>query len=213
MERGDLNKRCEYTSNEICRLAPVISLYEVEKEGRELAAERGMMDERCRDFVNVMSSVLNNKHQNSTPLPNENIFCFRQKDKRKNSAAMEDVDGAPKMKLKRLNSYQTSTPLTRREQQPVIFSDQDTSVSTFSSRFSDWSMTGVNKSPTQVSLDMERNKLTPPKPESKSLELKRILTTTISWDTAAQANGLIRSTSLPVILDLKENTFYNNFPM
>ena len=77
MERGDLNKRCEYDSNEICRLAPVISLYEVEKEGRELAAERGMMDERCRDFVNVMSSVLNNKHQNSTPLPNENIFYTR----------------------------------------------------------------------------------------------------------------------------------------
>ena len=211
MEKGDLDKRCEYNSNEICRLAPVSSHREIEKEGKSIMARNGEMEGRYRDFVNVMSAVLNNKSPNTVPATNQKISSFRIKE-RKRPIAMSGADGSPKAKLKRLSSYQTSTPMNRREPQPVIFSDQDTSVSNSSLTFSDWSASATNRSPTKVSLDMQRNQLTPPKPESKSLEIRKVLTTTLNWDNAAKTYGLIRSRSLPVINDLKENAFFIKFP-
>ena len=71
LEKGDLNKRCEYNSNEICRLAPVSSHREIEKEGKSIMARNGEMEGRYRDFVNVMSAVLRNKSPNTVPATNK----------------------------------------------------------------------------------------------------------------------------------------------
>ena len=97
----------------------------------------------------------------------------------------------------------------------LVAMESDTSTSnTSESLLSDVSQfEPVKRSPTNLSNDLDRNKITPDKPESKSLELKRVAETTQRWEVAAAGRGLIRFRSLPDGLDkLTENPFFSGYP-
>ena len=167
-------------------------------------------EKKHRDFVNVMSSVM--KYNQLTPdLMCSNLpHCYRSSYNSKRPLHTENVW---LHRMKRFRANQTSTPLALREQPQVLESDTSTS-NTSESLLSDVSQfEPVKRSPTNLSNDLDRNKITPDKPESKSLELKRVAETTQRWEVAAAGRGLIRFRSLPDGLDkLTENPFFSGYP-
>ena len=71
LEKGELNKKNEINSNEVCRLAPKQTVSEIVKVGKDELSDRLDFDMRFRDFVNVMSRiVITNQEPNQTFLQN-----------------------------------------------------------------------------------------------------------------------------------------------
>ena len=112
--------------------------------------------------------------------------------------------------------FTTSTPMEPRKVEPII--DSDSSTNQRSGDYpngtegdtSDSLWSPIRRSPTNISTELEKNKITPPKPESRSLEERGLFITTKNWDWAAIKNGLIRKTSsMPGLINLvSENTLF-----
>ena len=87
----------------------------------------------------------------------------------------------------------TSTPAGPREIPCIIDSDGKTTDESYASGSAQDSYgTPAVAKKTYQSLDLEKNRLTPRKPESKSIELGIIMETTVRWDRAARLAGVIK---------------------
>ena len=209
LHEGDLNRRNEINSNDLCRLVPEISSIETEKLGREVTANRVEFENKFTDFVTVMSGILSYEHNKQTLTSK---FNCRSKRKIKESASV--MEGLAGKKRRLLGTLETSTPLARRETPQIISSDQDSSpessLQSLSSLGGDIQVSPVVRR-TNISNDMEKNKITPVKIESKSMEERGLEITCRNWDDAAARMGIIKRTrSLPDLIDLKlENVFFN----
>ena len=90
LEMGTLNKRCEFRVNDLCRLEPMKSIKDFDKE-RKLEIESSEMEEnQIKSFIESLKEKGVNSNINS------NSIFYRDRDQQEKRNLEEDYCGAPR---------------------------------------------------------------------------------------------------------------------
>ena len=160
--------------------------------------------------------------------PNLDIYRSHTSTKRKVTSMQQDDDSNLEGKGERKHMrflFETSTPKAYRNAHEVIDSDPESPILNSSdcklgvggSDISNLSQgdstagavckkTGISQEVGEVAIDLKPA-------ESKSVELNKVLTTTVCWERAAVSNGILRKTvSLPDSLDkIEKNALFSEY--
>ena len=226
-ERGGLNRRAEYNMNNLCRLEPNFTDWEIEEKGRIMASEKRGFQEKFANFKQVMSeSGCTRPYSKSlTNISNPKKICRSLTRKKRAYHDMQhgqDQDQGKEAKKQKSFFFETSTPKAYRVSKEIIDSDQESPIGLMcAERSSDYNSSGGGDGSTgmvvkrtgisqEVDIKCEVQKRSF---ESKSLEIRRVLTTTMHWERAAIKNGILKkSTSLPGSIDrLEDNYFFGGY--
>ena len=205
LDRGELNRRQEFNNNEICRMVPSDNQREKEKKIKSEQVEKKNYEDKFVNFVAVMSGI----QIDLKNVPSNKFNHSRLKRHLKEDLCVRD---SKKAKMFHPGSS-TSTPIAPRKVPSLIESDSSESHRSINSSIETEQYSPIMAKKTNVSSQMEQTRITPIKPESRSLTEKRLFTTTRNWEDAAGRRGIVRKcNSMPDSLDkLRENALYRSF--
>ena len=173
--------------------------------------EKQELDIKFMDFVSVMSAWKNRKNKESLSLENgTNLNTTFRPNNKKRQLTMEEVVHAKRQR----GGADTSTPAGPRQVPCVIASDDDSPLAPDRTTESEigQSIDPCQASPTNLTLSLEKNKLSLNRRETRSLEIQRVLTTTFNLERAAKSNGLLkRGGSLPCLNLSTENVLFSEY--
>ena len=117
-DKGNLNRRNEFSLNEIVKLQPSVNVWDeavMDRQNKKSLADR---EQKINCFTSVMLNVVNLQKEKVTTMCN-NVINYRHSKKRK---AVMEQDGA----YKRSRPAMTSTPVSHRERRldPVSYREQ-----------------------------------------------------------------------------------------
>ena len=202
-DRGNLNKKSEFTSNHICRLESGMSEWEKERQQEVESHEKANFVSNVNNFISVIKSVQSLAHE-----PDQlNLSHCRKRQQEPIFA------GAPRSKIRRV--METSTPQwsAREPKKEIELSPISPTVSGGVVN-KDLKDTSGEDSDQLVTTRLEtglspgvRKILIKPKNESEFLEMRKLIIETINLTRAAMQRGLIEDDGISLQVDLEENWF------
>ena len=103
--KGNLNRKNEFASNQLIRLQSKDYSWEEEKHGRTHRRLEQELNEKIDGFVNVMKNVLKKKNKRKSPSNDSDLHCYRFQTR---AIALVSTEESSKSKRIRM---ETSTPL------------------------------------------------------------------------------------------------------
>ena len=214
-DRGNLNKKSEFTSNHISRLESGLSQWEKERAMEVESNERANFRSNINNFINVIKNV-----RSLITLPDPVNICR----KRQNTSSQTHRTG-PKQKLRRMMN--TSTPQwksrepnveTYDEVSPIKQTFVTSNVEVRQDRSHETSSQSNNSDIIPTTLvetglsPQVRKLLIIPRNETEFMEMRRLIRETINLTRAAMDRGLIPEDGISRYEDLFENSIYKPYP-
>ena len=217
IDKGTLNRKNEFNSNELCRLEPTVTTWTSEEHWRQDLEQRRIKKEKLKNFSDVMINIkklCNKKKDSSTVDTDEFIYRKRQYSKALLEEASSDGE-RKKKKRKNSDSMEASTPIMKHREKDIMedFGSPISSPESGSNGGTSSDLTPTSPKHTAMSGEMGEMLITPVKPESASVEEKKLVNQTLSLTWAlADKNIITRTRSLPDLLDYVDNNiFYGKF--
>ena len=196
LEKGTLNKRDEFNSNEICRMVSMVGSGWSDRDLKNELRDRQQFNKRLLEFINMKSKAVNlTRSQDQLTNTNES------------NAFLSCRNIQPRKRKLNMN---TSTPMGPRREMEVVSPLNASPIEIERSGCSDSMEAPTLDQRTGISDNTEKLLITPERAESSSMMEKRLAKGGKDLNKAAEFAGIIkRSKSLPdVSCELHENTFY-----